>query len=145
MCAEGKGRIAVAVCPSSLERAVRILDDLVGAAMTAGIELDARHGSAHWLVDGETVTFELVELADKFEHVATEKELAAHAKWKREREEHHRRHDYWRDWGEPKIPKWENRYQGRLAIRLEEVPCAASAAGGGRPSGGSSRIAPIAT
>ena len=132
VCAGGKGRIAVAVCPSSLERAGRILDDLVGAAMTAGIELDARQDSAHWLVDGEKVTFELVELADKVEHVATEKELAAHAKWQREREEYHRRYDYWRNWGEPKIPKWEDRYQGRLAIRLEEVRVRSERSGWGQ-------------
>lgn len=111
----------VTMRPASLERAGRILDELVAAAMTAGVQLDVRQGSACWLVDGETVTFELVELADKVEHVATDKELAAHAKWKREREEYHRRYNYWRDWGEPKIPKWEDRYQGRLAIRLEEV------------------------
>ncbi|GAA3894788.1 hypothetical protein GCM10022276_12390 [Sphingomonas limnosediminicola] len=58
---------------------------------------------------------------DQVEHVATEKELAAVAKWRRERDERHRRYGYWADWGDPKIPKWERLYQGRLMVRLEDV------------------------
>lgn len=119
--ADSRGMVAVAVRPDSTRRAGRLLDQLVHAATTAGLQLDARNRPAQWTVDGETIGFELVELPDKIAHVATEKELAAHAKWEREREEHHRRYGYWRDWGEPKIPKWEDRYQGRLAFRLEEV------------------------
>lgn len=119
--AEGRGMVPVTVRPDSIERAGRLLDQLVHAATRAGLQLDARNGPAHWTVEGKTIAFELVELPDKVAHVATEKELAAHAKWEREREEHHRRYGYWRDWGEPKIPKWEDRYQGRLAFRLEEV------------------------
>ena len=35
--------------------------------------------------------------------------------------ERHERYGYWADWGEPKIPKWERRHQGRRMVRLEDV------------------------
>jgi hypothetical protein len=119
--AEGKGRIAVAVRPESVERAGKLLDHLVSAATAAGIALDARENAAQWIVDGERIAFELIELADKVAHVATQKELAAVTTWEREREETHRRWGYWSDYGRPHIPKWDDHYRGRLAIRLEEV------------------------
>lgn len=118
---EGKGMITARVRPDSIKRAWCILAQLVAVSERAGFALDACKGPAFWRVNGKTIGFELVEIADKVPHVPTEKELAALAKWKREHEDHHRRYGYWRDWGEPKIPKWEERYQGRLAIRLEEV------------------------
>ena len=74
-----------------------------------------------WESNGELVYFGLHEAADQVEHIATEKELAAHAKWERERLETHKRYGYWSSYGEPKIPKWEQQYNGRLAITLEKV------------------------
>lgn len=118
---EGAGLVSVAVRPGSLDRATTIVEKLVTMGARAGLALTKADGAAAWLCDGETITFELVELADRVEHVATEKELASVAKWQREREDYHRRTGYWRDWGEPKIPKWEQRYQGRLAVKLEDV------------------------
>ena len=47
--------------------------------------------------------------------------MAAVAKWRRQREQTHERYGYWSNYGEPKIPKWERRYQGRLMLRLEDV------------------------
>jgi hypothetical protein len=41
--------------------------------------------------------------------------------WKCKREERHQRYGYWSEYGEPRIPKWEQRYQERLAIKLEQV------------------------
>jgi hypothetical protein len=113
--------VRMSVRPESFERASAILGQFVAAAEQGGLELVQGSEGAAWLCDDETMQFELVEVADQIEHVATEKELAAVAQWKRKREEDHRRYGYWRDWGEPRIPKWEHRYQGRLAIRLEEV------------------------
>ena len=113
--------VRISVRPETLGRAGDILKQFVAAGERAGLKLIKGGDGAAWLCDGETVEFELIEVADQVEHVATERELAAVAKWKREREDHHRRYGYWRDWGEPKIPKWEHRHQGRLAIKLEEV------------------------
>jgi hypothetical protein len=118
---EGSGLLRVAVRPEALDRAAAFLEKLVSDGERARLSLVKSDQGAAWSCDGETIAFELVEAADRVEHVATEQELAAVAKWKREREEYHRRYGYWRDWGEPKIPKWEQRYQGRLAIKLEEV------------------------
>ena len=115
------GLIAVAVRLESVERAGAVLTKFVAAGEQAGCTLTKSSEAAAWFCDGETIAFELVEVADQVEHVASEKELAAVAKWQRERDEDHKRYGYWRDWGEPKIPKWEHRYQGRLAIKLEEV------------------------
>jgi hypothetical protein len=118
---DGDSFVRVAVRPESLERASEILEQLVAQAERAGLSLTRSEGAAAWLCDGEMVEFELAEAPDQVEHIATEKELAAVAKWQREREDYHRRYGYWKDWGEPKIPKWEQRYQGRLSIKLEDV------------------------
>jgi hypothetical protein len=118
---EGKGLIKVAVRPESVERATQVLEALVSRAEAAGILLKVGDGSAVWFVEDETISFELVEAADRIEHVPTEAELKAVAKWETQREADQRRYGYLRDWGRPKIPKWEDRYQGRLAVHLEEV------------------------
>jgi len=118
---EGATFVRVAVGPQSLERAGEVLHEFVAAAQTAGLRLAKHEDGAAWICDGESVAFELVEVTDQVPHVATEAELRAVAKWKRDREDTHRRYGYWQDWGEPRIPKWEHRYQGRLAIRLEKV------------------------
>ena len=113
--------IKIAVRPASIARVNEFLNVLVAEAARAGISLTRGVVAAVWEYDGGTISFELVEAVDKVVHAATEKELAAVAKWKREREERHRRYGYWDDWGEPKIPKWEDRYRGRLKLRLENV------------------------
>lgn len=118
---DGGALINVAVRPESVARLNELLPLLAGCAAKAGIELARDQPSAVWSCAGQTIAFEVIEAADKIEHVATEREVAAVAKWKREREERHRRYGYWDDWGEPKIPKWEYRYQGRLMVRLENV------------------------
>lgn len=118
---QGKGLISIAVRPESVARTIRIIEALVAAAEASGIILKASSGSATWFVEDETVSFELVEVADRVEHVPTDAELRAVASWEAQREADHRRYGYLRDWGRPRIPKWEERYQGRLAVRLEEV------------------------
>jgi hypothetical protein len=118
----GPGLVTVAVRPSSRERAAQLLRALIAATTSAGIELAKVDGeSAAFRCDGETVGFELVEVPDRVEHVATAKELAAVEKWTREREERHAKYGYWADYGRPYVPKWEDQYNGRLAIRLEAV------------------------
>ena len=74
-----------------------------------------------WHCAGESVAFEIAEAADQVEHVATTKEPAAHAKWQRQCEQTHERYGYWSTYSEPKIPKWEQQYNGRLAVQLENV------------------------
>ena len=117
----GAGLVSIAVRPESEARAAQLLRDLVAAATRAGMALAKSGGGAAFRCDGETVSVELFEAPDQVEHVATETELAAVAKWKREREEKHRKYGYWFDYGEPRIPKWEQQYNGRLAVRLEAV------------------------
>jgi hypothetical protein len=131
--ATGRALVDVVVRPQSIERVKELLPELVAKAARADIKLVRGEAGARWLCDGETIAFELVEAADKIEHVATEKELAAVAKWKRERDERHRRYGYWDNWGEPKIPKWEERYQGRLMVRLENVPLKSERSPWGEP------------
>lgn len=119
--AQGSGLISLAVRPESAGRAARILRHLAEAADIAGIGLNATGRPAVWQFEGEDVSFTFEEAADRVEHVATDKELRAVARWEAEREAYFKRSGYWRDWGKPEIPKWEERYQGRLAVRLEEV------------------------
>lgn len=118
---EGKKAITVIVRPESASRAQQILELLVSSARAAGVTLVEGKQGAVWKVEGEEVSFELIEVADRIEHIPTEFELKAVAKWEAEREAYRKRTGYDRDWGRPYIPKWEERYQGRLAIRLEEV------------------------
>lgn len=117
----GAKLIHVAVRPQSLERAEQLLRQLVAAGEAAGFELKPGADAIEWHCAGERVAFEIAEAADQVEHVATEQELAAHAKWQRKREEDHKRWGYWSSCGEPKIPKWEQQYNGRLAVRLEKL------------------------
>ena len=115
------GQVTMALRPDCLERASTILRDLADAAERAGIKLVNGEGGADWHCNGQTIAFELVEATDQVEHVATEAELAAVAKWQRERDATFKRTGYLQSWGDPKIPKWEQRHQGRLKISLEEV------------------------
>lgn len=118
---EGKNVITVAVRPESASRAQQILELLVSSAQAAGISLAEGDQGVVWNAEGEEVSCDLAEVADRVEHVPTEAELKAVAKWEAEREAYRKRTGYNYHWGQPYIPKWEERYQGRLAIRLEEV------------------------
>jgi len=118
---EGDALIAIAVRPESVERAKMLLSALVRAATGAGMHLERGASSAQWAAEGELVSFALHELADRVEHVPTEKELRAVDKWEAERQASFKRTGYISDWGRPYIPKWEERYQGRLGFVLEEV------------------------
>ncbi|WP_324750968.1 hypothetical protein SH591_06145 [Sphingomonas sp. LY54] len=118
---EGKGLISVVVQPASLDRMKRLLGDLVSAADAAGMRIEGRDGPAAFCVEGGTVAFELAEVPDRIEHVATDAELRAVESWEAKQEAERKRYGYASGWGRPHIPKWEERYQGRLAVRLEEV------------------------
>ena len=118
---EGAGLISVAVRPDCVDRASRILRLLADAAGLAGITFDDTRRAAVWRCEGEEVSFSFEEVADRIEHEPTEKELRAVARWEAERQATFKRHGYLREYGCPKIPKWEERYQGRLSVRLEEV------------------------
>lgn len=118
---EGNGLISVAVRPESVERAVLLLRLLGDAADRAGISLDAKSRPAVWQFQGEEVSFTFEEAADRLEHVPTDTELKAVARWEAKRLADQQRYGYLRDYGRPQIPKWEERFQGRLAVRLEEV------------------------
>jgi len=127
---EGAGLISVAVRPDCVERAARILRLLVDAAESNGITLDATRRAAVWQCQGEDVTFSFEEVADRVEHEPTEKELRAVARWEAERQATFKRYGYLREYGCPKIPKWEERYQGRLAVRLKRSGFSRISAGG---------------
>ena len=118
---EGSGLIRVSVQPQSVERAALILRLLVAAADQAEIGLAADKRPAVWQCEGEDVSFSLEEAADQVAHEPSGKELRAVARWEAERQATYERWGYWRDYGRPKIPKWEKHYQGRLIVRLEEV------------------------
>jgi hypothetical protein len=118
---EGRGLISVALQPASLVRMKRLLEALVSAADAAGIRIEGRDGPAAFCIEGETVAFELAEVPDRVEHVATDAELRAMESWEAKQEADRKRYGYASGWGRPHIPKWEERYEGRLAVRLEEV------------------------
>lgn len=118
---EGEAFIAIAVRPESAERAKMLLSALVQAATGAGMRLEHGASGAQWAAEGAQVSFAVHELADRVEHVPTEQELRAVDKWEVERQASFKRTGYLSDWGRPYIPKWEERYQGRLGFVFEEV------------------------
>lgn len=118
---EGTGLISVTVRPDCVERTSRILRFLGSAAGQAGIALDATRRPAVWQYEGEAVSFSFEEMADRVAHEPTERELRAVATWEAKRDADFKRYGYLLDYGCPKIPKWEDRHQGRLGVRLEEV------------------------
>lgn len=113
--------ITAAMRPESVERAEKVLEALDAAARAAGFSLGYDGDRSAWLAHGEHVGFEIAEVADRHEHVATEAELKAVAKWEAEEEARFKRYGYRSGYGRPQIPKWEQRFEGRLAVRLEEV------------------------
>lgn len=118
---EGDDLVSIAVRPESVERAKFLLASLVEMAGMVGIRVVPGPGGARWAAEGEKVSFSLRELADRVEHEPTAQELHAVAKWEAERQANFKRTGYLRDWGRPFIPRWEERYQGRLSFVLEEV------------------------
>lgn len=118
---QGKRSVCISIRPATLDRASIVLRSLAAAGKAAGFRLEAGQDSAVWIAEGETVSFEIVEMPDRIEHMPTEAELRAVAKWEKEREERRRRYGYASDWGRPHIPKWEEHYRGRIVVRLEEV------------------------
>jgi len=118
---DGEGLVSIAVRPESAERAAMLLSALVGAATGAGMHLERGANAARWAAEGEHVDFSLQELADRVEHTPTAQELRAVDKWEADRQASFKRTGYLSEWGRPYIPKWEERYQGRLGFILEEV------------------------
>jgi hypothetical protein len=118
---KGPDLVTISVRPETVPRAQTILSQLVQLAHRAGVHLVATDGGATWNVDGIPVGFGLHEITDRLEHIPTEKERRAVAKWEAEAAAYFKRTGYSRDWGRPNIPKWEERYQGRLSVILEEV------------------------
>lgn len=94
---EGRDVITVALRPECASRAQQILELLVGSARAAGITLAKGDRGVVWHAEGEEVSFDLAEVADRVEHVPTEAELKAVAKWEAEREAYRKRTGYERD------------------------------------------------
>ncbi|GAO40685.1 hypothetical protein SCH01S_51_00160 [Sphingomonas changbaiensis NBRC 104936] len=113
--------ITAAMRPDSAERARKVLEALDAAAQAAGFSLGYEGDRAAWRARGEHVGFEIAEVADRYEHTPTEAELKAVAKWEAEEEARFKRYGYRSGYGRPQIPEWEQRFEGRLAVRLEEV------------------------
>ncbi|MBS0503519.1 MAG: hypothetical protein JSS55_06885 [Proteobacteria bacterium] len=113
--------IAASMRPDSVERARKLLEALEAAARAAGFSLGNDGDRAAWLAHGEHVDFEITEVPDRYEHTPTEAALNAVAKWEAEEEARFKRYGYRSGYGRPQIPKWEQRFEGRLAVRLEEV------------------------
>lgn len=129
----GPGLVTVRVRGAVMPRAATLLEALVRTAARAGIALEASDSGALWRAEGETVSFELVEVADRIAHVATDQELRELAKWEAECAAYVKRTGYTRDWGRPYIPKWEERLQGRLAVVFEAVRDRSTSEYGGTP------------
>lgn len=117
----GSRVITASMRPDSVVRAGKVLEALDVAARAAGFRLEQDGDRAVWRAHGEHVGFEIAEVSDRHEHVATEAELKAVAKWEAEEEARFKRYGYRSGYGRPQIPKWEQRFEGRLAVRLEEV------------------------
>lgn len=117
----GSRLITASMRPDSVERARKVLEALDAAAQAAGFSLGHDGDRAAWLAHGEHVGFEIAEVADRHEHTPTEAELQSVAKWEAEEEARFKRYGYRSGYGRPLIPKWEQRFEGRLAVRLEEV------------------------
>jgi len=118
---KGDNVVMIAIRPDSTARAKVLLTSLVEAAAKAGVTLVAAPGGARWLAEGEQVAFEFREVPDKLQHHPSEKEIRALERWEAERAVYLKRTGFDYTWGKPHIPKWEERFQGRLAFVLEAV------------------------
>jgi hypothetical protein len=118
---EGKGLFTVSITPPKVSRVQQILAAMTKAAHVAGISIDAKNGAVRFVTDDETIALEVVEVADKVPHVASIAELKAVEKWDLEARAYKARTGWDRTYGRPQIAKWEDQFQGRLSVRLEEV------------------------
>lgn len=118
---EGSRLIKVGARAETLPRVRLLLEALLATAKANSISVIAQANSAKFMIGDESVSFSVEEVTDQVPHEPTDKELKAVAKWEADRAATLKRGGYWWERNPPPIPKWERRYQGRLAVRLEEV------------------------
>jgi len=71
-------------------------------------------------VDGETISFELIEATNRVPHVLTEKERRAIEAYDARAEKARRTGAYVSTWDKPRIPEWDYLPNGKLSLVLEE-------------------------
>lgn len=118
---DGSRLVRVQVRPETLPRVRTLLEALLATAKANSISVASQVSSAKLVVGDEIVSFSVEELTDQVPHEPTDTEIKAVAKWEADRAATLKRGGYWWDRNPPPIPKWERRYQVRLAVRLEEV------------------------
>lgn len=113
----GEGLFNVEVSPGSVERAAIFLNTLMIAAESRGCQVVKGGPSLVFFVDGEVVSFKLVEAVKRTKHIPTLAETSALEAWQRRRS---------RNWdavsweSRPKIPEWDYSPEGKLAVLIDE-------------------------
>lgn len=115
----GPGCFTVTVSEATLSRAELALGRLLSVVEDRGWTVRAGDKRLEFVVDGETVGFELTELTDRVAHQPTEQELIAKSRYAARLEAAKRTGAYVSPWDAPKIPEWDRVPNGKLSLTLD--------------------------
>lgn len=126
---EGPGIVRALVGPDSIDRFEQVLNRVVAAAATLGIEFGRGDKGAVFLCDGETIGFSVSEITRREKHVLTEKEKTEQEEWERKRQRYWSKRSAPRGWDDnddfvpvfpPRFPEWDYHPTGQLSFELDQ-------------------------
>ena len=116
----GKRQFSVSVTPATKERAARVLERIVGAALTRGYALLPSNLGLALNIDGQRISLAIQETTDRVPHVATSAESAKLDRWERNHRQKTRQHEWISAWDKPKIPEYDEVSSGRLCVEIDK-------------------------
>lgn len=116
----GPGCFSVLASPATADRVECVLSRLLSATDHRGWVVTAGPQGLGLNVDGEPISFELIEATDRVPHVLTEKERRAIEAYDARAEKARRTGAYVSTWDKPRIPEWDYLPNGKLSLVLEE-------------------------
>lgn len=116
----GSGCFTVLASTATADRVESVLGRLLRARDGRGWGVAAGPQGLALDVDGETISFELIETTDRVPHVLAEQERRAIEAYNARAEKARRTGAYVSTWDKPRIPEWDHLPNGKLSLVLEE-------------------------
>lgn len=117
--ANGPQYFDVNVAPTSLDRAFNVLNVIAKEAEANGHKLQSDKNHLAINVEGEVVSFSIVEKTDKVPHVQTDAETAALAKWQKTYDLKVKREGWAMTYDKLQIPEHDLKPNGLLVLELD--------------------------
>lgn len=114
----GAGKFRVTVAPTTVDRAIAFLDELVRVIEAQGWAIGDHEQGLVLVPDGEAIGFRIEEKTDRVPHIRTSREEAEWTDYQRRLERHARGIGY-SPWP-PRIPEYDHVPNGQLLLRLDD-------------------------